>query len=350
MAKKKIYLGALLIVACVLLAITYFQIAQNKEEILTQENSEEVGSKAELESQSDMLSNDEASGSNVDEDSNQISSEEKQYVEDNEAGEEEQDETVGNESSEIEKQKILISENGEMEIYIYWSTDFSSDACEVQVNDKEGKVYDVSPFLESDSIWCTAGMGEYATNFKGWLADGSFLLEETAGEIQIVNVLAKSKNEYFYDSADSLFVGANKTGEYWLFRISVTEGQREYILLDRDKSTILDKIIIDNNDRGVLYDYVNDGFLFISRLYSIEKDEEGVYHEYVSISLDYLSLGDLGVTTLLTTDKAEVYGRGCSSERLLSVPGEIILTEGCLTVLPKYLGEDGNIHITLSEN
>ena len=50
---------------------------------------------------------------------------------------------------------------------------------------------------------------------------------------------------------------------------------------------------------------------------------------------------------ILTTEPVEAPGRGCYSEYLLSKPGEIILTPGCLTVGENRISPDGNIHIKL---
>jgi len=88
----------------------------------------------------------------------------------------------------------------------------------------------------------------------------------------------------------------------------------------------------------VLYDEANDGFLFISRTY---------IGENVSVKFEFLPMNSLSLRNILTTEPVVAPGRGCNSEYLLSQPGEIILTQGCLIVGNKYLDTDGNIHIKL---
>jgi hypothetical protein len=88
----------------------------------------------------------------------------------------------------------------------------------------------------------------------------------------------------------------------------------------------------------VLYDEVNDGFVFIKRTFTTDT---------TSIRFDFLALPNLSLRTVLTTKPVPSVGRGCLSEYLVPTPGEIVLTPGCLNVAPEYIGADGNIHIKL---
>lgn len=157
------------------------------------------------------------------------------------------------------------------------------------------------------------------------------------GEIKIVDVGKLEAETYKYDASKYDFVGASRSLKYWLFSKS-QENNISYILLDRNNNVALDNLSFESNDRGALYDEVNDGFLFISRTYT-EQD--------VSVEFDFLSMSNLTLRNILTTEPVEAPGRGCYSEYLISQPGEIILTPGCLTVGSKHLGSDGNIHIKL---
>jgi len=232
--------------------------------------------------------------------------------------------------------RIYPSLNNRFSFYIY-PTD-NGDKCIYGIRDKQGYGYDVSEVLGTDRITCSEGQGNLSSTFAGWVDGDKFLINETEGEIKIVNVEKFEADTYKYDATKYKFVGASRSLKYWLFR-KVSQGNSvSYILLDRNNNIALDNINFESNDRGALYDEVNDGFLFISRTYTGEN---------VSVKFDFLPMSNLTLRTILTTEPVQTSGRGCYSEYLISQPGEIILTPGCLTVSNKYLGSDGNIHIKL---
>lgn len=231
--------------------------------------------------------------------------------------------------------RIYPSLNRNFSFYIYPTS--SGDKCIYGITDKQGYRYDISRVLGTDKITCSEGEGNLSSSFIGW-ADGSkFLIEEKEGEIKIVDVEKFKVETYKYDVSKYNFVGANRSLKYWMFRKS-QENNISYILLDENKNVALDNINFESNDRGALYDEANDGFLFISRTFT---------EQNVSVIFDFLSMNTLTLKNILTTEPVGIHGRGCYSEYLISQPGEIILTPGCLTVNSKHIGSDGNIHIKL---
>ena len=239
-----------------------------------------------------------------------------------------------NDSSQM--MRIYSSPNNNYSFYVYSTSD--SEKCLYGIRNKQGYGYDVSGVLGTDKITCTDNQGSLSTSFVSWTDGAKFVINEKEGVIDIVNVEKFEADTYNYDSANYSFVGVSHTLQYWLFRKNNQVNSTSYVLFDKDNHIVLDNISINSNDRGVLYDEVNDGFLFISRTFTGED---------VSVKFEFLSNSNLSLRTLLTTDPVVAPGRGCSSEYLLSQPGEIILTPGCLTVANKYLGSDGNIHIKL---
>ncbi len=232
--------------------------------------------------------------------------------------------------------RIYPSQENHFSFYIYPSD--STEKCFYGIVDKLGYGFDVSGVLGTDKISCSDNQGSLASSFITWVDGDRFVMNEKDGEINIVNVGKFELETYNYDSVEYTFVGVSRTVKYWLFR-KISQGKSaSYVLFDRDNKIVLDNISFDSNDRGVLYDEVNDGFLFISRTYT---------GEMVSVKFDFLSLSDLSLRTILTTEPVVAPGRGCYSEYLLSQPGEIILSPGCLTVGNNHIGSDGNIHIKL---
>ncbi len=231
--------------------------------------------------------------------------------------------------------RIYSSLNRNFSLYLYSPDDQSK--CLYGIEDKQGYKHDISKALGTDKITCSEGMGNISSSFVNWVDGNKFLLDEKVGEIKIVDVANFAVESYKYDASKFDFIGANRSLKYWLFR-KIQEKNTSYILLDRDTNVALDNINFESNDRGAQYDEVNDGFLFIDRTFT---------EESVSTKFDFLSMNDLKLKNILTTEPVEAFGRGCSSEYLLSEPGKVILTPGCLTVGDKYLGTDGNIHIKL---
>jgi hypothetical protein len=232
--------------------------------------------------------------------------------------------------------RIYPSLNRSFSFYIYPAN--SRDTCAYGIRDKQGYGYDVSEVLGADTIICSEEQGTLSSSFAGWADGNKFLINEKDGEIKIIDVEKFEAETYKYDASKYNFVGANRTLKYWMFR-KINQGNPvAYILLDKNNNVVLDNINFESNDRGALYDEVNDGFLFISRTYSGEN---------VSVKFDFLPMNNLSLRNILTTEPVEVQGRGCYPEYLISQPGEIILFPGCLTVKNKYLGSDGNIHIRL---
>lgn len=234
--------------------------------------------------------------------------------------------------------RVYPSLNRNFSFYLFSANDQSM--CQYGIENKEGYKYDVSKVLGTDKVTCSEQMGYVSSSFVGWADENKFLLDEKQGEVKIVDVVNFAVETYKYDAGKYDFIGANRSLKYWLFR-KIEEQDISYILFNRDNTVALNNIHFESNDRGALYDDVNDGFLFIDRTFN----EEGV--STVATKFYFLSMNNLKLRNILTTEPFEVFGRGCSSEYLLSEPGEIILTPGCLTVGDKYLSADGNIHIKL---
>ena len=231
--------------------------------------------------------------------------------------------------------RIYPSLNRRFSFYIYPAD--KEDRCLYGIRDKQGYGHDVSKLLGTDRIACSEGQGNLSSSFAGWADEDKFLINKEDGEIKIIDVGKFEADTYRYDASKYSFVSASRSLEHWLFR-KKQENNISYILLDRNKNVTLDNVGFESNDGGVLYDEVNNGFLFFSRTYA---------RENVSVKFDFLSMNTLTLRNILTTEFVEAPGRGCYSEYLISQPGEIILIPGCLIVGEKYYGSDGNIHIKL---
>lgn len=218
----------------------------------------------------------------------------------------------------------------------------NNSECSYQIIDKEGYGYIVKEAMQRDKISCSdQGWTIVSNMFKGWVDGEKFLIEARSGEITVIGVNSfKVEKTYEYDSKLLSFVGANRTLKYWLFEKTPLYS---YVLLDENKKVVKDDINFNSNGQlnyggyGVLYDDVNDGFLFISA----QRQQE------VSFKFDFLYTKNLAFKTLLITDPVGVVGRGCGGNKLVSKPGEIIFASSCVTVDKKYISQDGYIHIPL---
>lgn len=230
------------------------------------------------------------------------------------------------------------SPNLKYTLYLYNHTDSTGNFCLSELRDGQGNGNSIlNNMLKEVDFSCHNEMYFYS-KFVGWSADSKIIVKENKGSVVIIDVDKKEISRYTYDPQKYLFMSVNKTLKYWLFKKITVTDKISYIILDGNQKVIKDNIDFVANDRGVQYDYANDGFLFINRTY---KDS------VVSVEFSFLSLKDLKIKNILTTEPLKEEGRGCIPEYLISQPGEIIMTQGCLPVGDKYLELDGNIHIKL---
>ncbi len=187
-------------------------------------------------------------------------------------------------------------------------------------------------------ITCSQGMGGFYNTFIRWAEDDRLLIMERKGTMNIYQVSTNTLKNYFYNPDEIEFQSVDKSLKYWLFSKKDQKDKRVFTVLDGENNTVVDNLTFGVVDRPVLYDDLNDGFLFIGRYYE---------NNLVSVRFDWLGIKDVTTKNLLTTDSISVPGRGCYPEYLVSKPGEVIVTPGCLTVAEKYLGADGNIHLPL---
>jgi len=258
------------------------------------------------------------------------------------------------ESTTTAEQKVLLqypSLDGSLVFVVLASLDTSGvshekEYCPFEIRDKKGKTFAIDTLVKPELV-CVMDGTPYST-FGGWMSGNKFLLTDTPGEVQIVDVINKTKSSYLYDGATYSFMSVNKDATQWLFRQLTGTNDKEitYVVFDSTKRMI-GSFAIAGNDRGALYDPINNGFVFISRDFG---SSDSVGSTNVSVRFDYVGASTTSAILrhILTTDIAKAPGRGCVPETIISEkPGEIIITPGCLTVNKKYLGSDGNIHITL---
>lgn len=220
-------------------------------------------------------------------------------------------------------------------LYLY--PDETREKCFYGINNKIGDGHG-GAFLGVDKIPCSEGQTGIVTNFLGWVDGEKIVYNENPGIIKIFDVRRSETDLYQYDKDKYDFVSVNRSLRYWLFQKKEQSQNISYVLLDNNQNIVLDNIKYGTPDRGVLYDEVNDGFLFIKRTFIDESS---------SVEFKYLSLDNLELRILLTTEPVQTPGRGCGSEYLISKPGEIILTPGCYTIGSKYYGTDGNFHLKI---
>lgn len=191
--------------------------------------------------------------------------------------------------------RIYPSLNRNFSFYIYPTN--IRDKCAYGIRDKEGNEHGISRALGSDTITCSEGQGTLSSSFAGWADGNKFLINEKDGEIKIINIGKFELETYKYDASKYNFIAANRTLKYWMFR-KISQGDLvSYTLFDRGNNITLDNIIFESNDRGALYDEINDGFLFISRTYSGKN---------VSIKFDFLPMNNLSLKNILTTDPSNL--------------------------------------------
>src|SRR6202158_5221436 len=180
---------------------------------------------------------------------------------------------------------------------------------------------------------CDEGMIFWSA-FESWADRDKLLVRKSDYDIKIVDPLKVAVTDYQVDSS-LIFRLANHSLKYWLFRQNPAGA---YELFDENGKLALADITGVGDE--VLYDKVNDGFLFIGT----DSSATGV-----SVRLAYLSLSALNLKNILTTEPASTPDRGCGDTNTVvsTMSGEVILHPGCLTVGAKYYGPDGNIHIHL---
>lgn len=220
---------------------------------------------------------------------------------------------------------------------IYYPESFYEDSqeCKYEFKDDD-RLLDIRNLVGRDTIICSSGYGSFWGSFVGWAENGLLLIKDPSGAIRIIDVKNIKISYYDYDSNEISFEGVNKTLDYWLFRRGPKES---FVLLDKNKRVVLADFA-ESVDRPVLYDWVNDGFILISR---IEERQD-----YKSVQFNFLSVKDLSIDTVLITEPEFVPGMGCSPEKIVaSKPGEIIISQGCLRVGEEYKDSDHNIQLLL---
>lgn len=199
--------------------------------------------------------------------------------------------------------------------------------------------YEVKKILKTDKISCDYDYRYGHSSFIKWVDDYKVLLKTNDDSLSVIDVLNDKKENYPLQIDDMEFVDVNKSLKFWLYRRNDS-----FIIIDANKNIVYDKLKFDSdkkeiNFRTVLYDQVNDGFLFIS--YKIlDNSFETIF--------DYFNLNNLTFKNILTTTPFEVEGRGgCRSPALLPALGEVVIEPGCIAVDNKYISSDDKIHIKL---
>ena len=212
-----------------------------------------------------------------------------------------------------------------------------SNQCPFRIKDR-GREIDGTRLLGLATIDCWSAMF-FDSAFQGWVDGDRFLIRKAGNDIMIVDIAQSSVRDYQINSG-VLFRGASHTLKYWLFQ---KDPDGPYALFGEDRKAVaIDLSIVGNAE--ALYDAVNDGFLFINRDSTYKFNASTV-----SVRLDFLSLKNLSLRHMLTTEPTSARDMGCGSTNgvVSQTPGEVILYPGCLTVGSKYIASDGNIHLPL---
>lgn len=232
-----------------------------------------------------------------------------------------------------------------------------STICEFHVKDSTGKEYDMKKLIGYNTGKCVRGpAGTSIETYIGWRKN-KLLLSKNAGEIIIVNFQTESVELHKFDYKRYHFVSVDNNLSYWLFtEAPVINKKLSYVVLDNAGNVVKGDMSyeIDSQEEYSIffadYDEVNNGYLFISRLYKKNlSPTPGQYMDTVSNKFDFLDLNTMDFKTLLMTDFKGVVGTECGSDYLKSVQGEIILVPACIVVNKQYVGSDGYIHIPLTK-
>lgn len=213
-------------------------------------------------------------------------------------------------------------------------------------SDGENYTYLLEDLINEDAFGeCEWGEGGFFSGFVSWLEGDRFLINKD-DLLTLVDLTNKATSTFKYNSEEFTFEVVDEKGENWVFRKkypSGTESPKEtvFMILDEKQNIILNNIVLPNRVRSVLYDSVNNGFLFITRNYFNEKQE------MANFRLDFMPVATKKMKKLMETQPIEVFGHGCAPETLESKPGEIILYASCLPVEKKLLDEQGFLHIKL---
>ncbi len=248
--------------------------------------------------------------------------------------------TVDSVLLEFSELRIYPSLDGEFSTYIYPLNNEKNEYIYGIINKAGAGTYKINQLIENNTFECYEPVAHDCIPFMKWVKGNKFVHKNS--QLEIIDAKKVEKEIYDYDKSKYNFVDVNKTLEYWLFEKKDSEyDTKSYVILNRDKKVVRDNIDFLSSNKA-LYDEVNDGFVFITGIYSSPKKEQ------VSMQIDFLSLKNMTLRNILMTDPAEVPARECCNESLESEPGEIFLYSGCLLIVDeKYLDSQWRVHIKL---
>lgn len=251
---------------------------------------------------------------------------------------------ITDQTSQTENTMIYPSPNNYSYFLMYADNSVKDECFFVIVNDAGQPIgYNIKKILNTNKIYCYHDMGYGASAFQKWVDDYKIIFKEKDETIKIIDILDSKIETFNYDKSQLTFVDVNKSLKYWLFKKKSDE--YSFLLTDSNKKIIYDKKFNQkspgsDNIYVVLYDDINDGFLFISH----NLNEGKVLNKF-----DFLSLNDFSYRTLLAAGSIEAEGRGgCRPPKLYrTLPGDISIDPGCIGIAEEYIKSDKKVHISV---
>lgn len=228
---------------------------------------------------------------------------------------------------------IIPSLDGNYSFYFFLKIDsIKNSRCGYSVMNKAGFRYHTSfgygktPELEfnpAEEIPCTYDMRGFRSDvFKGWGEGNSFAIEFSKGSILIFELLEESKmssakDEFDYDPSELSFSAVNKNFGRWLFK----KKNGSFVIFDGEHRVLVDNLKYSGRD--VLYDAVNDGFVFTS----VERESSDQPEWKERCSVEFMPVDTLKMRYLITTDwkHGVALSPGPAPAYVTSTPGEVVI-------------------------
>ena len=206
---------------------------------------------------------------------------------------------------------------------------------------------DIKKLFPAELIRCDKGMGNFSSDLVQWAKYTVILNDSQEGKIELIDIQNQKTTSRQYNNSSFAFVGVDNNLNYWLYNDKrFKSGQSKFTLLDTNGKQITDKII--NNESysvRIVYDPINNGFLFIYDLLNNEETQNaikrgenignGLYQYY----FDFLGIDILKESNLLSTNPNPIFGRGCYEDNIEFQKGKIIIESNngsCLQIDSKY--------------
>lgn len=182
--------------------------------------------------------------------------------------------------------------------------------------------------------------------FKGWFNENVFILEREKGKVEFINVRNFSKDTLEYNSDELTFIGSNNQIDKLLFRKNDDKNTTTHVVKDKNGNSLKEFSIEGNNTP--YFDEINNGYLIIENIENgSDQPKECEDTSCRKNIFHYLNLGNLTLKSLLETDYAQVFGRGCYPTYIVPDIDMVYINPQCLILNEGYTNSEGYIELKL---